>query len=73
MKTDNPILVALQEAKSSFKAGDNISALHACEAVLEHVPNHPLAHLMAGENHRGKGLQELLFEAFFAPEGHGHF
>ena len=48
MKTDNPILIALQEAKSSFKAGDNESALHACETVLEHVPNHPLAHLMAG-------------------------
>ena len=48
MDKNNPILVALQAARSAFRAGDSVRALAACEAVLEHVPNHPMAHLMAG-------------------------
>ncbi len=48
MDKNNPILVSLKAAQTAFRAGDSEAALKACLVVLEHVPNHPLAHLMAG-------------------------
>jgi Flp pilus assembly protein TadD len=48
MQKDNPILVALGAAQKAFRAGDSPGALQACLKVLEYVPNHPMAHLMAG-------------------------
>ena len=48
MERDNPILIALKAAQSAFKAGDHRKALEACLEVLDHVPNHPMAHLLAG-------------------------
>lgn len=48
MNKDNPILIALGAAQTAFRSGDNVQALAACLTVLEHVPNHPMAHLMAG-------------------------
>jgi len=48
MVKDNPILIALKAAQTAFGAGDHAQALQSCLKVLEHVPNHPMAHLMAG-------------------------
>lgn len=48
MDKHNPILVALKAAQTAFRAGDAEAALKACLVVLDHVPNHPMAHLMAG-------------------------
>ena len=48
MDNDNPILIALTAARTAFRAGERPKALAACLTVLEYVPNHPLAHLMAG-------------------------
>ena len=48
MDKNNPILIALKAAQAAFRAGDHDQALKACLTVLEHVPNHPMAHLMSG-------------------------
>ena len=59
MDKDNPILIALKAAQTAFRAGNNSEALQACLTVLEHVPNHPMAHLMAGLLQQQAGLGEL--------------
>jgi tetratricopeptide (TPR) repeat protein len=66
MSKDNPILVALQTGRKAFRAGDFESALEACLKVLEFVPNHPLAHMMAGfaqqaAGHPEKAIRHLRF------------
>ena len=48
MDKNNPILIALKAAQAAFREGDHDKALKACLTVLEHVPNHPMAHLMSG-------------------------
>jgi len=66
MAKDNPILVALDAGRKAFRAGDFESALEACLKVLEFVPNHPLAHMMAGfaqqaAGHPEKAIRHLRF------------
>ena len=64
MEKDNPIIVALDAGRKAFRAGDFDAALDACLQVLEFVPNHPLAHLMAGfaqqaAGHPGKAIRHF--------------
>jgi tetratricopeptide (TPR) repeat protein len=58
MSQDNPIMVALEAGRKAFRAGDFESALEACLQVLEFVPNHPLAHMMAGFAQQAAGNPE---------------
>jgi Flp pilus assembly protein TadD len=72
MDKDNPILIALTAARTAFRAGDQPNALAACLTVLEHVPNHPLAHLMAGllqqqAEEYGKAIRHLRFAVAHDP------
>ena len=60
MQQDNPILIALKAAQAAFRAGDNDKALESCLIVLERVPNHPMAHLMAGLLQQSAGELSLI-------------
>ena len=58
MEKSNPILVALEAGRKAFRVNDYETALSACMKVLEFVPNHPLAHLMAGLAQQAAGKPE---------------
>jgi len=73
MDQDNPILIALKAAQAAFRAGDNDKALESCLTVLEHVPNHPMAHLMAGllqqsAGEHGSAIRHLRFAVAHDPK-----
>ncbi len=73
MEKDNPILAALSAGRKAFRENDFDSALEACLKVLEFVPNHPLAHLMAGlaqqaAGRPGDAIRHLRFAVAHDPE-----
>ncbi len=72
MEKDNPIIAALDVGRKAFRAGDYSAALTACLEVLEYVPNHPLAHLMAGfaqqaAGNPGKAIRHFRFAVAHDP------
>lgn len=73
MDKNNPILIALKAAQAAFRAGDHDTALQACLKVLDHVPNHPMAHLMSGllqqqAGEYGEAIRHLRFAVAHDPK-----
>ena len=73
MDKNNPILIALKAAQAAFRKGDHDQALKACLTVLEHVPNHPMAHLMSGllqqqAGEYGEAIRHLRFAVAHDPK-----